>query len=815
MTTLTTTVKRPLGLSRDSAVSARGPASSAGGSALTATDILRVLQQRMFLVILVTILGSAISVGVTILTKRYFPLWTAAALIRVESPRPENPFDPWGRAVDRDTIERNLADQSNLIRDPSLLREALSSPEIRNETTWFQQFNDDVDAALQDLDEKLVSSPVRGTSLLRVAMGTRNPKDAPIIVNKLVELYMGKVMQWSRTQFSEEAKTFQAEVVTRENELEAVDDDIERLEREGRIPGMLHGAPTITVRLRELQAELVQRESELELLRARYDSYRNLSPEDVQASPELAQRVENDPKVANLSRHIQDLSERKNVLALRFGPDHLEMRQLDTQLAAAEKELAAIRLTLLNDQREALMESYRIAYYSALQAVADLKESVAEATQEQLDLDERLQKHRQLQLKRDKLEAERDRYADAHANYLMVARAKDPVRIDIVREASTPLEPSRPRPLMWIALGIAISLTAAVALALALSLLDTSMKTPRDIIRHANLPLLGTVPVLDDEEATVEDIETAVRVAPHSLVAECFRQIRANLLFSAPLEQQRSILITSASPDEGKTCVAINLAVTLAKGGRKILLMDANFRRPALHKAFGARNHRGLSHLLIGQGALGECTSQTDLPNLDVLTAGPCPPNPAELLSSNYLRELLAEAVENYDQVLIDAPPVLLVSDALVLSAIADGTILVCRARTGRGLVQRAKTQLGLVNSRIVGAVLNAVETTRGGYFRKYYREFYDYQEPEELEESEGERVGALPFTEEPAEKGEDAFQQLATDEPRLDDFAPPEIDEHGLDPDIFEGFEEASEDEDKPSGKPDDAEPGEDSKDS
>jgi capsular exopolysaccharide synthesis family protein len=281
---------------------------------------------------------------------------------------------------------------------------------------------------------------------------------------------------------------------------------------------------------------------------------------------------------------------------------------------------------------------------------------------------------------------------------------------------------------MNLAAGIPLGLVLGVGLAFLLEFLDTSVRTPRDVARHTSLPLLGVVPILDDEEVAIDDIEVATRTAPNSMVAECFRQIRTNLFFASPAENQKALLVTSPGPEDGKTAVAINLAVTIAQSGRRVLLVDANFRRPALHRAFTNAKREGLSNILIGQRQLQDLASPTDLPQLDVLTAGPIPPNPVELLSSRYMRELLARARETYDQVIIDGPPVLLVSDPLVLANFLDGAIIVCRAKSNsRGAVLRTRDQLDQVRARILGVVLNAVETAPGGYYRRQYRAFYDY----------------------------------------------------------------------------------------
>jgi capsular exopolysaccharide synthesis family protein len=253
------------------------------------------------------------------------------------------------------------------------------------------------------------------------------------------------------------------------------------------------------------------------------------------------------------------------------------------------------------------------------------------------------------------------------------------------------------------------------------------------------------------------------------MVAEAFRTFRTNLFLSAPVEQQRVLLITSPKPEEGKTSVATNLAISIGQSGRRVLLVDANFHRPALGELFAKDHKEGLSNILIGHRQLdGEIVIRSDMPHLDVLTSGPIPPNPAELLSSPYMKTFLDQAKEQYDQVIIDGPPVLLLSDAMVMADIVDGVILVCRAKVSqRGAVSRAREQLGRVNGHILGAVLNAAQISRGGYFREQMRNYYDYQPTDALtvqtasrplpveEEGQDEDVDVIdPVDERPADSG-------------------------------------------------------------
>jgi capsular exopolysaccharide synthesis family protein len=189
------------------------------------------------------------------------------------------------------------------------------------------------------------------------------------------------------------------------------------------------------------------------------------------------------------------------------------------------------------------------------------------------------------------------------------------------------------------------------------------------------------------------------------------------------------VLITSPQPEDGKTTVACNLAIALAQGQQRVLLIDANFRRPGLHKIFTSIKKKGLSNILVGDGTLESTVSSTDVALLDVLGSGQVPPNPAELLGGDSCRALFEQAMSQYDRVIVDTAPVLLASDAMMLGAAVDGVILVVRARTNsRGAARRAHTLLRDVGTHVFGAVLNAAQAARGGYYREQLREYYDYQ---------------------------------------------------------------------------------------
>ncbi|MGG3449082.1 CpsD/CapB family tyrosine-protein kinase [Domibacillus aminovorans] len=211
---------------------------------------------------------------------------------------------------------------------------------------------------------------------------------------------------------------------------------------------------------------------------------------------------------------------------------------------------------------------------------------------------------------------------------------------------------------------------------------------------------------------------------PKSPISEQYRTIRTNILFSSVDQSLRSILVTSTSPGEGKSTTIANLAVVFANQGKKVLLVDADMRKPTMHYTFGLQNTFGLTNILTKQTTLDATAVQSDIENLSILTSGPIPPNPAELLGSVSMKEFLENSLEKYDFVLFDTPPVLAVTDAQVLANQCDGTILVVNSgKTEIEGVQKAKDLLQSVKAKLLGVVLNNRTMKDSSYYYYYGKE--------------------------------------------------------------------------------------------
>ena len=294
--------------------------------------------------------------------------------------------------------------------------------------------------------------------------------------------------------------------------------------------------------------------------------------------------------------------------------------------------------------------------------------------------------------------------------------------LTVIEPAVAPTEPVWPRPLLNALLAAALGFILATGLAFVVEYLDDSIKDPDAIREAANLSTLGTIAKLNVGRNHGEMYRLAMLLYPRSTAAEAFRTLRSNLEFASVDSPIRTLLVTSAMPGEGKTVTASNLAIVFAQTGRRVLLVDADLRKPGVHAAFNIVNGRGLTTILRGvEDDVATVTHTTEEDNLRVLTAGPLPPNPAELLGSQRMRTVLDRLKADADLLILDSPPVQAVTDSAILSSYVDGTLLVIDARRSRRrAVRLARETLERAGAKVLGAVLNRVPA-RGAAGYGYY----------------------------------------------------------------------------------------------
>jgi capsular exopolysaccharide synthesis family protein len=319
--------------------------------------------------------------------------------------------------------------------------------------------------------------------------------------------------------------------------------------------------------------------------------------------------------------------------------------------------------------------------------------------------------------------------------------------VRVLDPALKPVVPIRPRVKLNLALAIVIGLLGGIGLAFLLEALDTSVKTQEDVEKGLGLAFLGIIPTFAGETSSRrrrrrhrkhrapalhegKHPDLFCHDNPKSSAAECCRSIRTNILFMSPDRPPRRLLVTSASPQEGKTTVAISLAITMAQSGSRVLIVDSDMRRPRVHTAFGLENEDGLSTAILGMRKVEELVRPTPVPGLDILTCGPIPPNPAELIHTERFKEVVAQLERLYDRVVFDSPPIIAVTDPVILSRHVDGVVIVVKSMvTNRRAAKFAVKQMRDVGGNLLGAVLNDLdlENREYGYYHYYYYRKYGY----------------------------------------------------------------------------------------
>ena len=334
---------------------------------------------------------------------------------------------------------------------------------------------------------------------------------------------------------------------------------------------------------------------------------------------------------------------------------------------------------------------------------------------------------------RDELAQYQSSYTSVLSRYedLRLTELQSTDSITIVDEAEIPEEPIRPRVLINTLLAAIVGAMLALGVIFLVEYLDDRIKTPQDLYAVIDAPLLGAIASLpgkrrNKKHATPEQ-SLIVAHQPRHPVAESYRRLRTNLRFSSVNEPLRILLVTSAAPSEGKTTTAANLAIAVAQAGHKVIIVDADLRKPQLHKLFELGKSPGLTDALLSEAGVGFFVRDTQIPNLRIITSGSIPPNPAELLGSQPMQRLLKALQQEADLVIVDAPPLLAVTDAQVLVNHVQGVLLVVNAgSTSRAMLSSAAAALMQVEARVLGVVLNQlVRSPRSYYYYDAYAGYY------------------------------------------------------------------------------------------
>ncbi len=553
--------------------------------------------------------------------------------------------------------------------------------------------------------------PEQGTRLVTIVYRHSNPELAAQAANAVAEEYAQQNLDLRLQNTDKMLAWVTAELKRQEDQLTASEADLTKY-RESKNALSLGDRQNIVVqRLNTLNDSVIRARTTRLSRETAFNQVKGADPNNdaidtfpvIGASPAVV-----DAK----NKLLAAQAEKASLVSRNFGPEWPAMKAADAAIAAARRQLVA--------ERTNVIESIKNDYNGAVAEERNLAGSLEEAKGASMDLDRKSGDYRILERKAD---SDRQVYQSllAQQKELRVVANSRANNVQVMERSDMPTFPISPNPRRdWIA-AILAGLTVAIGLAFGIEYLDDSVKTPEDITRRLKIPLLGLVPAVSGERVPV-----LTEAVPHDF-GEAFRSLRTSLVFTSAADRTRIIGVTSSQPLEGKTTTAANLALALALGGSRVLLIDGDMRRPGLHKTIGLDNEIGLSHLLVGQARVREAVQRTSEPNLVVITAGRTPPNPSELLASERMNNFLTNlATGPFDWVIVDTPPVLAVTDAVILAPRMSSIVFVVGSEmTRRVHADRALETLRASRPRGISAVLNRVDFDRNKY---YYSRYYGYQ---------------------------------------------------------------------------------------
>ncbi|MBN1817071.1 MAG: polysaccharide biosynthesis tyrosine autokinase [Sedimentisphaerales bacterium] len=745
---------------------------------ITPKEILGILRRHIWMIVILTMLFSVLFLGLWFAKKTCWPEYTAVSGIDVLPQGLTDPMEIGQPSINRDVQFQFRNTKAEMLKSPGTLEEFIKLDTIQD-LAWYKQFHksrwkrfsgpilslftkngngnengeghDEADQAkaviraLKDLQKNLSIVAQRDATYIRVAMtcsGSKGKQECAEVVNRLIDMFYQQEDGRAKADFRARITQLNKQQGDLQKEITDLDRELDRFRRQAPIAQIANLGGNqfrdfLDEKLGNLETDVSRLEGEVKRFSSLLESARRRA--EGEYDEVVRELIERDPVATTMRQRIALLEVQQAEMLARFGENHTRVMEIRNSLRQAREDLA-YRQNEIGD-----IERKRIYIVTNDEVAA----SMEELTSRQEELRKSREEHAVLSGIRDQYDRtyvkREDRQQLLQSINTQIEKVKalidDPElsKIKPMLRAIPPRERSAPNLLFYLSMGIFFGLALGVGLAFAIEMLNDLVRTPSDVMRHLHVPLLGMIcHAEDDHDLEGIDLYHVVRQAPYSVTSECYRQLRTNLKLSGTVDTQKVLLVTSAGPGDGKTSVALNMTTTFVADDQKVLLIDANFRRPTtslsqLREAEnGTDSHPdfGLSNYLMGQCQEEQSIIRSSgIEDFDIVDAGPLPANPGELLGSDRMMKLLDYARTAYDYVVLDGPP-LLVSDAKTLAAIADGTVLVFNAATTkRGAAQRALRELRAINANVIGTVLMGVKTMKGGYFEEMFRTYQKYQQ--------------------------------------------------------------------------------------
>ncbi|MEM9294601.1 MAG: hypothetical protein AAGA57_02265 [Planctomycetota bacterium] len=704
-----------------------GPTQAAAQGKFKPVDPIKLIRANLKLLVLAAAIGFFAGAASFVILLIKDPGYTSGSQLAILANDDTREIDNTIVKSQDEDVEGLTAIEKNILESEALSLDVVQDRNVRS-TGWYEQFNGVPEAAAKDLRENVISVGIeRKSAIIRVSATTRNPKDAQLILSRFLEIYRTQRITADTEQTRIQLRSFDNSIANAVDAQRAAELELTRFIQQHNIRGQ-------DSRLTEAGIELQQVSEDLADYRAALTS----SEEAAQSladkfaaglgtpGPDKRFEYRQDPGIQNLDSQVRALKTQIESLLARVGENHSAIKSYRDQIAAVEKVREDTILDMYEKEQQGMLEAQK-------SAVARFSLQVQELTNRQEDLRRQLTDYETRVKELDGLELAR---AEAQKNLADVRAAKErgserlqqPKRNVTVTSPAETAERTSPGLVFTLAGPLFLFAGFTAGLTFLRELLDQRISSPAEVKMVPDANLLGVIPNADEDPSGEGEIDRVVERDPAGLLAESFRQTRTALMAKMDRRGYKTLAVCSPQPASGATTVAQNLAMSLAYNGRRVALVEANFRRPRMAGLIGLPESPGLIDVLEGRASVDDATHVLDGVSVAVIPAGDLTGARAEMLEGPGFRTLLGRLETEYDLVVIDTSPALLTAEARLLVKQVDALAIVVRAgEDKRGMLGRMIGQLDGNRADLLGVILNGVRSAAGGYFRQNYEQFYAY----------------------------------------------------------------------------------------
>ncbi len=660
------------------------------------------------------------------------PRYEAVAQIRIQKTKPD--LSPGADVVEAVTTEwvetqyriivgksmiKKVVERFELTRSPELGTGPMRSPIELVRTKVFgsapNEFSPSmqVEPAVAALRSRITVRPVPRTSLVDLVVRAYDPTFAALAANGLARTYIDESRSDRFDQSESATKWLETRLQAEQEQARSSFEALRSYEERSGSSNLEARQRLAESKLQNASGQLVAARSEKASKRAYLDQLRRLSPAELMTLPELS----GNGSYQALRKELIDIEIRKAELDQSLGPRHPDVVALDSRIQSLKVTLAA--------EARGVVRAVEAAYEAASRQEAVLSATVSAAQSEMSSLRDKSPEYQTLKRDAD-TSNELAQTLAKRGKEAGVESAINDTTVRMMEPAEVPRVPVFPDRKGNLQIALLAGLAMGILLVSIKERLDTTLKTPDDIRDALGIPFLGFVPDLSTLSGVSAKNSLSALRHPTSPLSESYRVIRTNVMAAAGTIKARVLLVTSIHPGEGKSTTALNLAAAIAQTGATAVLVDSDLRRPTVHSNLNLSRSPGLRDLLSRSVPHREVVRPGPIPGLFALTSGTTPDNPAELMGCEEMRTLLRDLAGAYDWVIVDAPPVGGMADALIIGGVVDGIVLVVEGdRTTRAVAADGVAQLTSVGGRLVGAILNRVDVKRNAYYLSRYATGY------------------------------------------------------------------------------------------